>query len=87
MKYESDSELRDYESIPLKQDIEEYFKAEVLPHVSDAWINKAKTLKGYEISFTKYFYKFTPLRDVKDIEADIKKAFESSKKLLEEIAL
>lgn len=87
VEYESDSELRDYESIPLKQDIEEYFKTEVLPHVSDAWINKAKTLKGYEISFTKYFYKFTPLRDVETIEADIKKAFESSKKLLKEIAL
>lgn len=87
VEYESDSELRDYESIPLKQDIEAYFKEEVLPHVSDAWINKPKTLKGYEISFTKYFYKFTPLRDVEIIEADIKKAFESSKKLLEEIAL
>jgi len=87
IEYESDSELRDYESIDLKQDIEEYFKAEVLPHVSDAWINKEKTLKGYEISFTKYFYKFKPLRAVEDIEADIKKAFESSKKLLDEIAL
>lgn len=87
VEYESDSELRDYESIPLKQNIEEYFKSEVLPHVSDAWINKEKTIKGYEISFTKYFYKFKPLRDVKDIEADIKKAFEASKTLLDEIAL
>ena len=59
----------------------------MIPHVSDAWINKEKTLKGYEISFTKYFYKFKPLRDVEDIEADIKKAFESSKKLLDEISL
>ena len=87
VEYERDSELRDYESIPLKEDIEEYFKDEVIPHVSDAWINKEKTLKGYEISFTKYFYKFKPLRDVEDIETDIIKAFESSRKLLDEISL
>lgn len=87
VEYESDSELRDYENIPLKEDIEEYFKAEVLPHVDDAWINKDKTLKGYEISFTKQFYKFTPLRDVEKIEEDIKKAFESSAQLLKELGL
>ncbi len=87
VEYESDSELRDYENIPLKEDIEEYFKSEALPHVDDAWINKDKTLKGYEISFTKQFYKFTPLRDVAKIEEDIKKAFESSAQLLKELGL
>lgn len=69
--YESDSELRDTENVPLKEDIEEYFAREVLPHVPDAWIDYEKTVKGYEISFTKYFYKFKPLRSLEEIAADI----------------
>jgi type I restriction enzyme M protein len=69
--YESDSELRDTENVPLKEDIEEYFQREVLPHVSDAWIDYDKTVRGYEISFTKYFYKFKPLRSLEEIAADI----------------
>ena len=52
---EPDSELRDNENVPLNEDIEEYFKREVLPHVSDAWIDHSKTKIGYEINFTKYF--------------------------------
>ena len=69
--YESDSELRDTENVPLKEDIEEYFQREVLPHVGDAWIDYEKTVRGYEISFTKYFYKFKPLRSLEEIAADI----------------
>ena len=69
--YESDSELRDTENVPLKEDIQEYFNREVLPHVPDAWIDFEKTVRGYEISFTKYFYKFQPLRSLADIAADI----------------
>lgn len=69
--YEPDSELRDTENVPLKENIDEYFACEVLPHVPDAWIDYEKTVRGYEISFTKYFYKFKPLRNLEEIAADI----------------
>lgn len=69
--YEPDSDLRDTESVPLKEDIEDYFTREVLPHVPDAWIDYDKIVRGYEISFTKYFYQFKPLRSLEEIAADI----------------
>lgn len=69
--YEADPELRDTENVPLKESIAEYFKREVLPYVPDAWINHEKTVKGYEISFTKYFYKYQPLRSLEEITANI----------------
>ncbi len=69
--YEPDSELRDTENVPLKENIDEYFQREVLPHVPDAWVDYEKTVRGYEISFTKYFYKFKPLRSLEEIAADI----------------
>lgn len=67
----ADASLRDYEMVPLKEDIHEYFRREVLPFVPDAWIDKSKTKIGYEIPFTRYFYKFTPLRDSSVIMEDI----------------
>ena len=57
-----DSELRDFENVPLKEDVGAYFAREVLPHVPDAWMDRGKDKVGYEISFTKYFYEYTPLR-------------------------
>lgn len=72
-KPKADSSLRDYENVPLKDDIEEYFKREVLPHVPDAWIDHSKTKVGYEVNFTRYFYEYTPLRSTADIRADILK--------------
>ena len=71
IEYEPDPELRDYENIPLKQDIQQYFEEEVLPYVPDAWIDHSKTITGYEISFTKIFYKYQPLRSVEEITAEI----------------
>lgn len=71
VEYESDADLRDYENVPLKEDTEEYFRREVAPHVPDAWIDHAKTARGYEISFTKFFYKYQPLRSLEDITEDI----------------
>ena len=56
----SDSELKDYEKVPMKESISEYFKKEVLPFAPDAWYDKTKMKVGYEISFTKYFYKHEP---------------------------
>ncbi|MEO6047375.1 MAG: class I SAM-dependent DNA methyltransferase [Candidatus Kapaibacterium sp.] len=69
---EPDAELRDTESVPLLEEIERYFDREVLPHVSDAWIDYEKTKVGYEIPFNRYFYKYTPPRPLEEIEADIK---------------
>jgi len=83
--YEPDPELRDHENVPLKEDIHNYFKREVLPHVPDAWIDEEKTVKGYEISFTKYFYKYQPLRDLGDIAADLQKLERENEGLLQRI--
>jgi type I restriction enzyme M protein len=69
--YEADSELRDTENVPLDEDIEEYFNREVLTHIPDAWLDKSKTMKGYEISFTRYFYNYTPPRSLEDITTEI----------------
>lgn len=71
VEYESDSELRDTEKIPVKEYIYEYFLREVRPYVADAWINLPATKIGCEISFTKYFYKPVPLRSLEENEADI----------------
>ena len=68
----SDTSKRDTESIPLKEDIQVYFEREVLPHVPDAWIDHTRTKIGYEIPFTRHFYKFTPLRPSGEILTEIK---------------
>lgn len=80
-----DSDLRDYENVPLKQDIEEYFQREVLPHVPDAWMDRDKDKVGYEISFTKYFYEYKPLRSTTEIAAELLKLDEETENLLREI--
>lgn len=67
----ADASLRDTENVPLKEDIEEYFKREVLPYAPDAWIDEKKTKIGYEIPFTRYFYKYVPPRKSEDIMAEI----------------
>lgn len=69
--YESDSELRDSEKIPVGEDIHEYFLREVKPYAPDAWINLLATRIGCEISFNKYFYEPKPLRSLEENEADI----------------
>jgi type I restriction enzyme M protein len=69
---EPDSDLRDYENVPLKMDVSEYMEREVLPHVPDAWVDESKSKIGYEINFNRYFYKYTPPRPLEEIEADLK---------------
>lgn len=81
----ADPSLRDYEKIPLKQDIDAYFAHEVLPHVPDAWMDRSKDKAGYEISFNKYFYEYTPLRPLEEIKADILALEEETEGLLGEI--
>ncbi len=81
----ADTLLRDTENIPLKSDIDSYFKSEILPHASEAWIDETKTKIGYEISFTKYFYKYTTIRSSKEIMAEIRKLEDLISNHLEEV--
>lgn len=69
--FEADSDLRDTENVPLDEDIQTYFEREVLQYVPDAWIDHNKTVKGYEISFTRYFYNYVPPRSIEEITAEI----------------
>ena len=68
-----DTRKRDYERVPLNQSIDKHFENEVKPHFPDAWMDRSKDKKGYEIHFTKYFYKFKPLREPKQIWGDVVK--------------
>ena len=83
--YEPDTELRDFENVPLKDDIDSYFEREVCPHVPDAWMDRDKDKVGYEINFNRHFYKYTPPRPLEQIDADLKKAEEKIMRLLREV--
>ena len=67
-----DAALRDTENVPLGEDVETYFKREVLPHAPDAWIDHDKTRIGYEIPFNRHFYVFKPPRPLAEIDAELK---------------
>ena len=82
---EPDADLRDTETVPLKESIEEYFKREVLPHVPDAWIDHSKTKIGYEIPLNRHFYRYEPPRPLEVIETDIKKLETEILDLLKEV--
>ena len=73
VEYEPDGDLRDTETVPLQEPggIEAFIRREVLPHAPDAWVDEGKTAVGYEVSFTRYFYKPQPLRSLEAIRADI----------------
>ena len=83
--YEPDSDLRDTENVPLDEDIQTYFDREVLQHINDAWIDHSKTVKGYEISFTRYFYNYVPPRSLEDITAEILQLEKETEGILKEI--
>ena len=70
-KPQPDTSLRDTENVPLKEDIKEYFEREVLPFAPDAWIDEKKSKVGYEIPFTRYFYKYEAPRSSAEIMAEI----------------
>ena len=78
-----DPGLRDTEIVPSGQEIKEYFEREVKPHVPDAWISNEMPKTGYEIPFTRHFYKYQPPRELKDIDDDIRKLARELTKLLE----
>ena len=81
----ADSDLRDTENVPLDQDIHTYFEREVLQHIPDAWIDESKTVKGYEISFTRYFYNYVPPRSIEEITAEILQLEKETDGILNEI--
>jgi type I restriction enzyme M protein len=83
--FEPDPDLRDYENVPLKDDIDAYFAREVLPHVPDAWMDHGKDKVGYEINFNRHFYKYTPPRSLDDIDAELKDAEGEILRLLAEV--
>ena len=85
--YEPDTDLRDTEQVPFLEPggIEAFVRREVLPHAPDAWIDRPKTVIGYEISFTRHFYKPQPLRTLEEIEADIRMLEKEADGLLEDV--
>lgn len=85
LTYETESDLRDTENVPLKENIYAYFLREVKPHVPEAWINLDATKIGYEISFNKYFYRHKPLRSIEAVSADILQLEAESDGLIREI--
>jgi type I restriction enzyme M protein len=93
-KPEADADLRDFENVPLPENIDDYFNREVLPHVPDAWIDTSKRdekdgkvgIAGYEINFNRYFYRYTPPRSLHDIDADLKANEARISAMLNEVA-
>jgi type I restriction enzyme M protein len=83
--HEPDPDLRDFENIPLKEDMDAYFAREVLPHVPDAWMDRTKDKVGYEINFNRHFYRYTPPRPLEAIDADLKKTEDEILRLLNEV--
>jgi type I restriction enzyme M protein len=87
VEYEPDGDLRDAETVPMKEPggIEAFLRHEVLPHAPDAWIDESRTMIGYEISFSRYFYKPQPLRPLDTIRADIATVERETEGLLADI--
>ena len=69
---QAESSLRETENVPLSEEVQTYFKREVLPHVPDAWINHDKTKVGYEIPFSRHFHVFMPPGSLEVIDAELK---------------
>ena len=87
VEYEPDIALRDSEQVPLREEggIEAFFRREVLPYTPDAWVDPGKTQVGYEISFTRHFYKPTPMRTLDEIKSDIYALEQETDGLLKDI--
>ena len=81
-----DPKLKDTENIPLKVDVDVYFTEQVAPHVPDAWMDRSKDKIGYEIPFTRYFYKYEPPRPLEEIDADLQAKVAKIQTMLSEIS-
>ncbi len=84
-KIQPDPKLRDTENVPLTEDVETYFRREVLPHVPDAWIDTEKTKVGYEIPFNRHFYVFQPPRPLAEIDKELKQVIGRIQTMLSEV--
>ena len=82
---EPDPELRDTETVPLREDIDAYMAREVLPHVPDAWVDASKTKIGYEIPLNRHFYVYEPPRPLDAIKADLQELEREIAGLLAEV--
>ena len=87
VEYEPDADLRDTEQVPLLEEggIKAFIRREVLPYTSDAWVKDDATKIGYEVSFTRHFYKPAPLRTLEEISADILAIEKEAEGLLDEL--
>ncbi len=83
--FEPDPALRDFENVPLAEDVDAYFGREVLPHVPDAWIDRSKDRVGYAINFNRHFYRPAPPRPLAEIDADLKRSEARIVRLLKEV--
>jgi type I restriction enzyme M protein len=83
--YETSSDLKDSENIPIKENIHKYFTREVKPHIGEAWIDMTSIKIGFEISFNKYFYRHKPLRTIEEVGAEIVALEKESDGLIAEI--
>lgn len=83
--YEPDPDLRDFDNVPLKDDVDAHFNREVLPHLPDAWMDRSKDKVGYEINFNRHFYKYIPPRPLEEIDAELKEAEVEIARLLQEV--
>ena len=83
--FEPDPALRDFERIPLAENIDTFFAREVLPHVPDAWMDRSRDKVGYEINFNRHFYRYTTPRSMDEIDADLRQAEERIIRLLREV--
>jgi type I restriction-modification system DNA methylase subunit len=77
--------LRDYERIPPGTNIDQYYQREVQPHLPSSWMDRGKDKTGYEINFTKYFYKYKPLRSVEEITKDLLELEKESEELMKDL--
>ena len=80
-----DKKKRDYERIPLSDNIDEYYDREVKPHLPDSWMDISNNKVGFEINFTKYFYQYKPLRSLNDISQDLLRLDKETEGLMKEI--
>lgn len=83
--YEPDPDLRDFENVPLQEDIDAYFRREISPHVADAWMDRTKDKVGYEINFNRHFYSYSVPRQLQEIDKDLKRVEEEIVRLLKTV--
>ena len=80
-----DPDLRDTENVPLTEDIDAYIEREIKPHLDEFWVDRSKDKVGYEIPFTRHFYKYTPPRPLEEIDIELNQLFSEISELLRKV--